>query len=327
MAAARGAEWARRPAAERAAVLVGAAALDAGPPGRAGGAHGLRGRQALARGRRRRGRGHRLLRVLRPARCSASTAAAPSTSAPGEENDTPTSRAASRSSSRRGTSRSPSSPGMATAALVTGNTVIVKPAEQIAGHRRQAGGGARTPPASRPASLNFLPGVGEVVGAAPRAPPGRRRSSPSPGRSTVGLSIIEPRRRDVGRAAAPRQARDRRDGRQERDHRRRRRRPRRGRARRRRASAFGYAGQKCSAGSRAIVLATSTSRSSNGWSARHGAPRARSPARTPPSPSARSSTPTPCPLLQAQRDAARRGRVRAYCRRRRSPTAAGTSGR
>ena len=46
--------WAAQPADERAGVLVARRIVDARPPGRVGGAHGVRGRQAVARGRRRR---------------------------------------------------------------------------------------------------------------------------------------------------------------------------------------------------------------------------------------------------------------------------------
>ena len=56
--------------------------------------------------------------------------------------------------------------GMTTAALATGNTVIMKPAEQSSVDRRQADGDF---PRNRPAArrgCNYLPGMGEVVGAA-----------------------------------------------------------------------------------------------------------------------------------------------------------------
>ena len=66
-------------------------------------------RQAVARGRRRRRRGHRLLRLLRGRDAAARRAAAPRRARRGQR-ATSTSRAASPSSSRRGTSRSPSSP-------------------------------------------------------------------------------------------------------------------------------------------------------------------------------------------------------------------------
>ena len=115
--------------------------------------------------------------------------------------------------------------GMVTAALVTGNTVIFKPAEQTPGIAlrlvevlHEAG--------VPPGVLAFLPGVGEDVGATLVEHP-TWRSSPSPGRrrsacrSSSAAATVRP-----GPAAG--EAGHRRDGRQERDHRRRRRRPRRG---------------------------------------------------------------------------------------------------
>ena len=75
---------------------------------RAGGVGGLRDGQAVARGRRRRGRGDRLLRLLRAARCCASPRRSGAT-CPARRTSTSTSRAAWPSSSRRGTSRWPSS--------------------------------------------------------------------------------------------------------------------------------------------------------------------------------------------------------------------------
>ena len=119
----------------------------AAPTVRAGRLGGLRVRQALARGRRRRRRGDRLLRVLRPrddppgrARRTATSRArrTPSSTSPG----------ASPSSSPPGTSRWRSRCGMTVAALVAGNTVVLKPAEQspvIACAPR------RDPPRGRPA--------------------------------------------------------------------------------------------------------------------------------------------------------------------------------
>ena len=56
--------------------------------------------------------------------------------------------------------------GMTTAALATGNTVVMKPAEQSAGDRREADGDLSTRSDLPPGVLNFLPGRGEVVGAA-----------------------------------------------------------------------------------------------------------------------------------------------------------------
>ena len=62
--------------AKRAEYLFDAAAGDAAAAFRAGGLAGLRVRQAVARGRRRRGRGHRLLRLLRPRNAATGRAAA-----------------------------------------------------------------------------------------------------------------------------------------------------------------------------------------------------------------------------------------------------------
>ena len=101
---------------------------------RAGGAGGLRGGQAVARGRRRRRRGDRLLRVLRP-RCCGSPAAR-RVVRPARTTATSTSRAASRSSAPWNFPLAILT-GMTTAALVTGNTVILKPAEQSPDHRRK----------------------------------------------------------------------------------------------------------------------------------------------------------------------------------------------
>ena len=112
----------------RADYLFRAADGDAAAALRAGGLGGLRVRQAVARGRRRRGRGHRLLRVLWPGDAPAGRAA--HRDVPGEENVY--------FYEPRGVAvviapwNFPLAIlcGMTTAALVTGNTVIMKPAEQ-----------------------------------------------------------------------------------------------------------------------------------------------------------------------------------------------------
>ena len=118
-------------------------------------------RQAVARGRRRRRRGDRLLRVLRP-------------------RDAPPGRAAAARRARRG-ERDFYEPrgvavviapwnfplailcGMTTAALVTGNTVVMKPAEQssvVAAKLMEVFEEAGFPPGV----VNYLPGVGEEIG-------------------------------------------------------------------------------------------------------------------------------------------------------------------
>ena len=48
--------------------------------------------------------------------------------------------------------------GMTAAALATGNTVVMKPAEQSQRHRRQADGNLPRDRICRPASVNYLPG-------------------------------------------------------------------------------------------------------------------------------------------------------------------------
>ena len=83
----------------------------AGPEGRAGRAHGLRGRQADPGGRRRRGRGHRLLRVLRPGGAAPRGRRADPPGAGGDATPTATSPGGWASSSPPGTSRWPSPAG------------------------------------------------------------------------------------------------------------------------------------------------------------------------------------------------------------------------
>ena len=118
--------------------------------------------------------------------------------------------------------------GMTTAALVTGNTVVMKPAEQspvIAAKlmRDFSRGGL----AGRRAQL--LPGPGEIVGAALVEHPDTAVIAFTGSRS-VGLAINAARPKCRPARLSTREARDRRDGRQERHHRRRRRRPGRSRA-------------------------------------------------------------------------------------------------
>ena len=158
--------------------------------------------------------------------------------------------------------------GMTTAALVTGNTVIMKPAEQSAvigaklmevfrevglppgvvsypaGHRRGDRAGAGQSPRRGPDRLHWL---------------AQRRPAHQP-----------PGRRDAA-GTGPRQARDRRDGRQERDHRRRRRRPGRGGARRRRQRLRLRRARSARRARGSSCWRRSTTRSCRGWSRRRAA--------------------------------------------------------
>ena len=113
-----------------------------------------------------------------------------------------------------------------------------------------------------PGVLNFVTGPGEVRRRRAWCEHPGRASISFTGSREVGLERSNARRRRASRPDAD-QARHRRDGRQGRDRRRRGRRPRRG-GRGRRQSAFGFQGQKCSACSRAIVDARSTTSSSSG---------------------------------------------------------------
>ncbi len=113
--------------------------------------------------------------------------------------------------------------GMTTAALATGNTVVMKPAEQspvIAAKLMEIFRELELPPGV----LNYLPGPGETVGAALVEHPDVALIAFT-GSRAVGLAI-NARAAQVSAAGKlkMRQARDRRDGGQERDHRRRRRR-------------------------------------------------------------------------------------------------------
>ena len=183
-------------------------------------------RQALAGGRRRRLRGDRLPRVLRArarSSCRAATARA-LLQVPGERN-------ALRYAPRGVCAviapwnfplAIPT--GMAAAALATGNTVVLKPAEQAPGcglrvvEALRAGG----VPAG---AIALLPGAGEA-GAALAGHPDVATIAFT-GSGAVGLELLRTRRRRRARRA-PAHARRRRDGRQELHHRRLRRRPRRG---------------------------------------------------------------------------------------------------
>ncbi len=142
--------------------------------------------------------------------------------------------------------------GMTTAALVTGNTVVMKPAEQssvIGAKLMEVFQEAGLPPGV----VNYLPGVGEEIGPTLVSHPDVALIAFTGSRG-VGLRDQPRRRPRCLRGPGPRQARHRRDGRQERDHRRRRRRPRRGGPRRRLAAPSATQGQKCSACCRVIVL-------------------------------------------------------------------------
>ncbi|MEX2218910.1 MAG: proline dehydrogenase family protein [Phycisphaerales bacterium] len=87
--------------------------------------------------------------------------------------------------------------GMTTAALVTGNTVILKPAEQTPGIARvffdliaEAIGGAGVPPALASDVLHFCPGQGETTGASLVRDP-RTALIAFTGSKAVGLDIIK----------------------------------------------------------------------------------------------------------------------------------------
>ena len=210
--------------------------------------------------------------------------------------------------------------GMTVAALVTGNPVVLKPAEQtpaIASRLVEALDGRR--PARRACSTSCPASARRSAPAWSSTP--TSRSSPSPARRPVGLAINEAAARAPARPA-PRQAGDRRDGRQERRHRRRRRRPRPGGARRRSTRPSATPGQKCSAAVAADrPRRTSTTRSSPGWSRRAAELRVGHPAAHGHRRSARSSTPTPtAALTKAIEEAPAHGTV-AHDPRRACPTA------
>ena len=76
--------------------------------------------------------------------------------------------------------------GMAAAAVATGNTVILKPAEQSSVVGREVDGGASSKPGSPPGVVNFLPGVGEEIGPVLTEPPGCGPHLPSLVRSSRG---------------------------------------------------------------------------------------------------------------------------------------------
>ena len=247
----------------RAADVMRRAALRAGRLG------SLRVRQAVARGRRRRRRGDRLLRVLRRRRDRAGRSRS-GVDVPGEENRFVY--------EPRGVAvviapwNFPLAilTGMTTAALVTGNTVVMKPAEQspviaaklmeiFAGGRLAAGRGqlpARRRRGGRRRRWSSIRDVALIAFTGSRG--GRPGDQPPGGRG-------------LGRGQHARQARHRRDGRQERDHRRRRRRPgRSGAGRRARARSATRARSARPARGRSCSTA-STTRSSSGWSRRRAA--------------------------------------------------------
>ena len=175
------ATWSRVPAAERAAYLVEAAKRMRERRHEFSAWMVLRGRQELGRGRRRHRRGDRLLRVLRARDAALRRAAAAGADAGRENNDASTCRSASAWSSRRGTSRSRSCAGMTTAAIVTGNTVVLKPSSDsptIAATVLRADGRSR--PAAGRAQLR--PRAGRRRSATRWSTIRRRASSPSPAR-------------------------------------------------------------------------------------------------------------------------------------------------
>ena len=183
--------WARAAAAERAAALIARGRRIARAAPRARRARGARVREAVARGRRRRLRGDRLPRVLRagggrarrrPRRCCRCRASATSCA-----------------TSPRGVA-AVISPwnfplaipcGMTSAALATGNAVVLKPAEQSPGVRAARSSRRCAPPASPPAAISLLPGEGDV-GAALVRRPRRRTRSRSPARCRSGSRSCAP---------------------------------------------------------------------------------------------------------------------------------------
>ena len=217
--------------------------------------------------------------------------------------------------------------GMTVAALVAGNPVILKPAEQtpaIAWKLVEA--------------LDATPALPDGVRAVPARPRRGRRRPPrrAPRRRVHRVHRLEGRRaRTSTRPAASHQPGQRHvkrvvaemGGKNALD-RRRRRRPRPGRARGRVTSAFGYAGQKCSAASRLDRRSTPcTTPWSTGWSARPASCIVGHPERHGASRSARSSTPTPTSGMR-HCDRPRPGRgPGARSPATTCPTAAGTSGR
>jgi RHH-type proline utilization regulon transcriptional repressor/proline dehydrogenase/delta 1-pyrroline-5-carboxylate dehydrogenase len=115
--------------------------------------------------------------------------------------------------------------GMTAAAVVTGNTAIMKPSEQssvLGAKLMEVWEEAGAPPGV----VNYLPGIGEEIGPTLIEHPDVAVVAFT-GSQAVGLTINEHAAKTPPHAG-PRQARHRRDGRQERDGDRRRRRPRRG---------------------------------------------------------------------------------------------------
>ena len=188
---------ARQPASERARRCVGGRRVDARAPARARRARGARVRQALARGRRRRVRGDRLPRVLRARRRSSSAAVAPLLQVPGERNEL------------RYVPRgvvAVISPwnfplaipcGMTAAALATGNAVVLKPAEQSpACALRLVAGAARRRRARRRRS-RCSPARAMSARRSSATPTSRRSRSPARCRSAW-RSFAPPPRRSPG---------------------------------------------------------------------------------------------------------------------------------
>ena len=218
------------------------------PARRAGRARGLRG--AASRGARPTPTSARrsTSASTTAARCSGSAPAAPSQSPPGEANaySLPATRRRRRDRAVELPARHPDRHGHRRAGHRQRRAPQAGRAD--AGDRARAGRGPARRRASRPACSRFLPGIGEEVGAHLVEHP-TSRSSSFTGSKAVGLRHHRARRRRAA-GPAPRQAGHRRDGRQE-----------------RRSSstptptstggprvvhsAFGYAGQKCSACSRA----------------------------------------------------------------------------
>ncbi len=211
-------------------------------------------RQELARGRRRRLRGDRLLRVLRRRARSRLQAGRTASTCPARRTASTTCRAAWSVVIAPWNFPLAILTGMTAAALVTGNTVVMKPAEQSPVDRRQADGDLPTSWSCRRACSTICPATARWSGAALVEHPDVALIAFT-GSRKVGLAINAKAAEVSRQGVDEREARHRRDGRQERDHRRRRRRPRRSGARRRRRARSAIRARSARPARRAIVLA------------------------------------------------------------------------